>query len=770
MSGAAWRLAIDFGTSSTSAAMARGALVEPVPVEGLPSILSNVFWHEPTHRLLLGEAAEDAAAAAPWCFEPYPKRRLGDEFMRLGDERVRVTDAVGAILRRVAEEATLLRGGEKPGEVRLTHPVRWGATRKTKLCEAATIAGLPAAELIPEPVAAATHYAAEALTSGQYVAVYDLGGGTLDTAVLCRTDDDFVVVGQPGGREDLGGEDFDERLYLFLGEQLPEDAWARMRTAPLDGDSRAWARANRELRRRARRAKELLSSNPQVDVYIPAPLECDLTVTAEQLNGLIRDDIEDSIAELNRTIHSAGLEPSQLAAVYLAGGSSRMPLVAHLIQEQLGVTPRHLDDPKAVVSLGAAREARAVPRRQASRAEPLEDHPQEDDRGKAPVWPRRPRIAGHPRVGERLTLIDLSVTGGPAELSYEWQRQTSTGSPIVTIPDAHQAIYELRPEDAGCRVRANVTAHSASGETVESTGWTVPVVASGATSRERSRSRGPSGERAAATVAAVGAVVSMASLGLHGLQDYSPWTPGSGLPSATGKITTWSLHYTLGITAIGVALLGLLGWGMRSGRRGPRVIAAGLAFALLGESLPLAWGPQFGAVNGGFWLGVGGAAVAAIGTVIACWPTGTQAPTTERSATSESPSFRSRVTLVLLGPLILVTSLFLNRKDGQDTWVRATGNKVHWGHHYSIVLILVCGLIVAVAVLGIRSDRRRAAVGAALLACLVLGEAFPLFFANYDLQIGFWLGVVGAVVAVVTLTLVAASTRRDGAPPSTPDL
>lgn len=761
-----WRLAIDFGTSSTSAAMARGALVEPVPVEGLPSILSNVFWHEPTHRLLLGEAADNAAAAAPWCFEPYPKRRLGDEFMRLGDERVRVTDAVGAILRRVADEATLLRGGERPGEVRLTHPVRWGATRKTKLCEAATTAGLPAAEMVPEPVAAATHYAAEALTSGQYVAVYDLGGGTLDTVVLCRTDDDFVVVGQPGGREDLGGEDFDERLYLFLGEQLPEDAWARMRTAPLDADSRAWARTNRELRRRARRAKELLSSNPQVDVYIPAPIERDLTVTAEQLNGMIRDDIEDSVGELDRTIHSAGLEPSQLAAVYLAGGSSRMPLVAHLIQEQLGVTPRHLDDPKAVVSLGAARGARAAPRRQASRAEPLEDNPQGDDRGTGPVWPRRPRIAGHPRVGERLTLTDLSVTGGPAELSYEWQRQASTGSPIVTITEARQAIYEARPEDAGWRVRANVTAHSPSGEAVESTGWTVPVVAAGVISRERVPSRGESGQRAAATVAAVGAVVSMASLGLHGLEDYSPWTPGIG----TMASRTWSLHYPLGITAIGVALLGMLGWGIRSGRRGPRMIAAGLAFALLGESLPLAWGSQFGAVSGGFWLGVGGAAVAAIGTVILCWPTGTRAPTTDRIARSKSLSVRSRVTLVLLGPLILVISLFLNRKGGQDTWDKSTGKKVHWGQHYSIVLILVSGVIVAVAVLGIRFDRHRAAVVAALLACLVVGEAFPLFFGGYDsLQIGFWLGVVGAVVALVGLALVAASTRRDGAPPSTPD-
>jgi molecular chaperone DnaK len=365
-----WRLAIDFGTSSTAAAMARGEVIESVPVEGLPRILSNVFWQESTHRLLLGEAAENAAALAPWCFEPCPKRRLGDEFMRLGEERVRVTEAVAAILERVAEEAVLLRGGERPGQVRLTHPVRWGTARKAKLCEAAAIAGLPEPALVLEPVAAATHYAAEALSPGEHVAVYDLGGGTFDTAVLRRTEDTFEVVGVPGGREDLGGEDFDERVYRLLGDQLPEDTWAKLRTVEVDGDGRAWSRANRELWRRARRAKELLSSNAQVDVYVPAPVERDLIVTVEQLEGLIREDIEDSVNELERTIHSGDLDPAQLTAVYLAGGSSRIPLVARLIQAQLGIAPRYLDDPKSVVALGAARAPRATAPRRATATAP----------------------------------------------------------------------------------------------------------------------------------------------------------------------------------------------------------------------------------------------------------------------------------------------------------------------------------------------------------------------------------------------------------------
>jgi hypothetical protein len=684
-----WRLAIDFGTSSTAAAMGRGGLVEPVPVEGRPSILSNVFWHEPTHQLLLGEAADNAAEVAPWCFEPYPKRKLGDEFMRLGDERIRVTDAVGAILRRVADEAILLRGGEQPDEIRLTHPVRWGATRRAKLREAATGAGLTAPDLVPEPVAAATHYAAEALTSGQHVAVYDLGGGTLDTAVLCRTDDDFVVVGQPGGREDLGGEDFDERLYLFLGEQLPEEVWTHMRTAPVSEETRVWARANRELRRRARRAKELLSSNAQVDVYVPAPVECDLIVTADQLNRMIHGDIADSIAELDRTINAAGLKPSQLAAVYLTGGSSRIPLVAHLIEQRLGVTPRHLDDPKAVVSLGAARGTRPNrrPRAPAVVPKPEVDQSSTPESGPQPRSSRDPRLAGHASVGE--------------------QRSD-------------------------------------------------PVLTASAIAPERALSPGRSGVRAAGATAVVGVLAVFASLFLPGLATYRPWHTGSG----SG---TWMAHYPIGMTAICVVLLVLIGSGVRSGRRGTLLVAAGLAFALLGESFPLSWGRQFGDVQGGFWLGVGGASVAAIGTVTALRLTDLRAPTTAQGERPESLSVRGRVSLILLGPLILVTSLFLHRQYSESTWNRvATNEPIPWGHHYSIALILVCGLIIALGILGIRRNRQPALIGAAVLACFVVGEAYPLFDGDYgSLQIGFWLGVMGAIVAVVGSTVVAAAASRN---------
>jgi actin-like ATPase involved in cell morphogenesis len=349
-----WVLAVDFGTTSTAAALRVEGRVELVEVDGSPRMPSMVFWREGTGgrtgRLVIGEQAQSLGVRAPWCLERTPKRRIGDEFLLLGEQEIRVVDAIAAILRREAEEAIARRGGQTPSEVRLTHPARWGQASLGALREAARIAGFDDPVFMPEPVAAAVHFASNQLAPGEHVAVYDLGGGTFDTAVLRRTEESFEVIGAPGGDEYLGGEDFDERLYLYLGSQLPADQWQQLR----ESTDRTWTHANFQLLIEARKAKEILSSSPDHDLYLPTPIDQDLHFTAEQFQALILQDLEHTVAELKRTIAGAGLQTADLSAVYLAGGSSRIPLISTLIEQQLGISPETLDDPKSAIALGAA--------------------------------------------------------------------------------------------------------------------------------------------------------------------------------------------------------------------------------------------------------------------------------------------------------------------------------------------------------------------------------------------------------------------------------
>jgi actin-like ATPase involved in cell morphogenesis len=367
-----WRLAIDFGTSSTAAAIwspdrsghsgtggssgngGDASSAELLSFGGVPHLPSVVLASE-SGSLVVGFAAEQQVGVAPERAERTPKRRLGDAVMLLGSRAVRPVEAVAAVFSATADEAIRRMGGTPPSELRLTHPARWGSLRLRALAEAAEIAGLPVPSFVPEPVAAAVYFADEdRVPVGSYVAVYDLGGGTFDTAVLQRTDGGFIVIGVPGGDERLGGEAFDDRLFDYVGERLAErlpEAWEALRFS----DERAWRKAGHDLRVEARRAKEALSSTAEYTIYLGAPIDAEIVVTRDELESLIHRDVQVTVDELEATVTRAGLTMGDLAAVNVVGGSSRIPLVTRLVAERFGAMPSTWGDPKAAVVLGATR-------------------------------------------------------------------------------------------------------------------------------------------------------------------------------------------------------------------------------------------------------------------------------------------------------------------------------------------------------------------------------------------------------------------------------
>jgi hypothetical protein len=334
-------------------AMSIGGEEHVVRIDDQSRMPSMVFLPEGSDGdpggLLVGQRAEDAGMAAPERFEPSLRRRFGEEFVLLGSERVRVTDAVGQIFKYVLEAAAFVRGGEKPSELRLTHPPRWGGQQLEKLREAAATVGFEHPLLVAEPVATAVYYADERLSQGEHVAVYDLGGGKFETTVLQLTENGFEIVGSPGCNDKLGGEDFDNRLYRFLGAQIEPERWSRFTSADIS------QRAHYQFKSEVRDAKERLSQEPEAAVWLPAPVERELTISRPDFEDLIREDIESTVDEVERAIRSAGQTVESLSAIYLAGASSRIPLVLRMIVERLGMQPSSIGDPKSVIALGAIR-------------------------------------------------------------------------------------------------------------------------------------------------------------------------------------------------------------------------------------------------------------------------------------------------------------------------------------------------------------------------------------------------------------------------------
>ena len=362
-------LAIDFGTTYTTAALAFRGQVRLLELDDGPRTPSAVF-RPPDGRLMAGVQALNMAPMDPSAFERTPKRVLGFGTVLLGTAAVPDTEIVAAMLEPVAAEARRLLDDQWPDVVCLTHPAAWAAARQQLLVDAARLVGLATPVLLSEPVAAAFYYAGHGagVPDGAALAVYDLGGGTFDAAIVRRQGEQFETVGQPGGIDPLGGIDFDYRLLSHLGESLSREhgqAWAELTMS----QERQWVRHRLRLLDDLRRAKESLSQRASQPVFVEG-LNIDVTLTQEDLLRLIRPDLERTVDKLAETLTGAGLTPAQLSGVYLVGGSSRIPLVHSIVWHRLGIRPTTMENPKSVVAVGAAEAQHAV-----TRAAPHPPHP-----------------------------------------------------------------------------------------------------------------------------------------------------------------------------------------------------------------------------------------------------------------------------------------------------------------------------------------------------------------------------------------------------------
>ena len=216
-----------------------------------------------------------------------------------------------------------------------------------------------------EPEAAAIHYAAtERIEPSQVVAVYDLGGGTFDAALLRRTDVDevgsdrgFEVIGRPEGIDRLGGVDFDAAVLAHVNRFLD----GALDT--LDLADPAVAAGLQRLRADCVEAKEALSSDTDTAIPVLLPgLHTEVRMTRGEFEGMIRPALIETVGALRRAMRTADVAPADVAAVLLVGGSSRIPLVAQLVGAELG-RPVAVDaHPKHAVALGAALAAASADR------------------------------------------------------------------------------------------------------------------------------------------------------------------------------------------------------------------------------------------------------------------------------------------------------------------------------------------------------------------------------------------------------------------------
>ena len=415
------RVGLDFGTTNSSAAVVDGAGVRLIPLDPInsaPEVLRSALFIGRDGRIFLGREAIDRYTQGNVGREiVYERAHIGQiemTFAEIGtitqdvyvnvdanapgrlflslkmalpdasyastnvfDTRWTVEELIATMLVRIKDRIEH-ETGKPVSEMVIGRPVHYASDRSgdevaiKRMRTAAELAGLRAVHFLPEPTAAALHYAARSTTAGN-VLVFDFGGGTLDVTIMrVESDGSHTILATDG--VPVGGDLVDRRIVMgkllthfgagaelgprrlplpaFLLDHL--DGWQSivelhnpralelMDEAILTGNRPQQLRALRCLVREnyglplyemVEASKRKLSETDRVelgmgvsDIHFREPLE------RWDFERLIGPDLRAVEKCLRRAVRSASLEPEQIGSVVRTGGSSRIPRYVQMLQ------------------------------------------------------------------------------------------------------------------------------------------------------------------------------------------------------------------------------------------------------------------------------------------------------------------------------------------------------------------------------------------------------------------------------------------------------
>jgi len=338
---------IDLGTTNSEiAAFVDGKVT--ILGSGTKNMLPSVVGLSPSGELLVGEAARNQLMLYPERTVRSIKRKMGgNEAVSLGDRKFTPAEISSLILRELASWAGRQLGRPVTKAV-ITVPAYFSDAQRQATREAARLAGLEAVRILNEPTAASLAYGEG---SRHTAMVYDLGGGTFDVSIVALEGDITEVLASHGNNH-LGGDDFNDLLAEHLLSEFQSTHGIDLHSGHPVARARVWWAAEE--------AKRRLSFDPEVTIREEAlatvdgkPLNLELEVTREQYEDLIRSLIEQTMEHMSKALADAGKGLSDLDAILLVGGSTRTPLVARMIEERTGLTPREEIHPDLCVALGA---------------------------------------------------------------------------------------------------------------------------------------------------------------------------------------------------------------------------------------------------------------------------------------------------------------------------------------------------------------------------------------------------------------------------------
>uniref|UniRef100_A0A7N0T8T2 Heat shock 70 kDa protein 17 n=1 Tax=Kalanchoe fedtschenkoi TaxID=63787 RepID=A0A7N0T8T2_KALFE len=246
----------------------------------------------------------------------------------------------------------------------ITVPPYFGQAERKGILLAAQLAGVNVLSLINEYAGAALQYGIDKDFSNEsrHVIFYDMGARSTYAALVYFSSYKTKEFGKTvfanqfqvkdvRWNSDLGGQHMESRLIEYFADEFNKQLGSGI-------DVRKSSKAMAKLKKQVKRTKEILSANTVAPLSVESLYDDHdfrSTITREKFEELCRDLWEKSLVPIKEVLEYSGLKMSDIYAMELIGGATRVPKLQSMLQEFLGKKSldKHLDADEAIV-LGAS--------------------------------------------------------------------------------------------------------------------------------------------------------------------------------------------------------------------------------------------------------------------------------------------------------------------------------------------------------------------------------------------------------------------------------
>ncbi len=340
---------IDLGTTNSVVSIFDDKQPKTLKIDNTKLLPSAVSFINGT--FIVGQTAKNMAIVEPENTCLSIKRRMGEDIdIKLGKHILRPEDISSLILKKI-KETVENKTGITVDKLRavVTVPAYFTEVQREATKQAAEMANIKVERIINEPTAAALSFGLNKIDDAIF-AIYDLGGGTYDISIV-ENNMGIVEVKASNGDNKLGGDDFDELFADHIWKKFADKNKIKEKPS---------AKEKARLLKIAEQTKISLSTENTVEIQEnffykikEKAIHLELTVTRDEFENLIKHLVSKTVSLLQVALEDADVEIDDIEGVILVGGSSRIPLVSKMIEEDFGIIPSLIDLPDEAVSHGA---------------------------------------------------------------------------------------------------------------------------------------------------------------------------------------------------------------------------------------------------------------------------------------------------------------------------------------------------------------------------------------------------------------------------------